>query len=302
MPYKNRLKKSSSKTNVFFVILFAVLAIYTVSLSIPMIWTLLTSVKDPDEYLWGGLKNILGLPTRLSFDNFKKAYENFYIERAVGNLNYKFYMAEMFVNSILYSVGCAVSQTLTLCVVAYLVARFRYKFGKFIYAMVIVVMSLPVVGSLPSEIEVTKFLKLYDTMIGLWIMKANFLGVYFLVFHAQFKMIPNDYTEAAKIDGASNFRIMLQIIMPLAKGTIFTIFLLLFIQYWNDYQIPMIYLDSKPVVAFGMFEYSRKTKGEISNTPTKLAGIILMALPIVIVFSIFNKKLTANLSVGGIKG
>ncbi len=294
--------KTKRETNPLYIVLFVILALYTISLCIPTAWTILTSLKDPDLYIWGGLKNILGFPDSLRFSNYKNAYENFYVERAIGELNYKFYMPDMFLNSVLYAVGCAVTGTIVPCVTAYIVARYRYKFLNVIYAVVIVVMALPVVGSLPSEIEVSKFLGFYDTFIGIWIMKANFLGVYFLVFHAQFKTIPADYTEAAKIDGASNFRVMAQIIMPLAWGTIFTVFLLLFIQFWNDYQTPMIYLESKPVVAFGMFEFSRKTSGDVSNTPTKLAGIILMALPIVIVFSLLNKKITVNLSVGGIKG
>ena len=122
-----------------------------------------------------------------------------------------------------------------------------------------------------------------------------------MIFYAQFKMIPQDYTSAAEIDGASEFRIMVQVIWPLAMGTMTTIFLLNFINFWNDYQIPMIYWDSHPVAAFGMFEYSRKT-GTVAATPRKLAGILIMAVPILIVFGIFNKKIMSNMSVGGIKG
>lgn len=295
-------KKKKFKTSPFFVIVFIVLALYTLSLIIPSLWTLLTSVKDPSLYKKGTLKVILGIPTKFSFKNFSNAYNQFYIERMIGENLYRFEMGDMFLNSLIYSAGCALAGTLTPCITAYLVARYRYRFGSFLYALVIVVMALPVVGSLPSEIQVTKALHLYDSFIGLFIMKANFLGVYFLVFHAQFKSIPYDYTEAAKMDGASNFRVMVQIIMPLAIGTISTVFLMLFIQYWNDYQIPMIYLDSKPVIAYGLFEYSRSTNGKVSNTPTKLAGIVMTALPILVFFAIFSKKLMVNVSVGGIKG
>ncbi len=297
-----KTQKKRFHTHPFFVVLFVFLVLYTVTLFLPSVWTLLTSLKDPDLYKWGGLKNVLGFPEKISFDNFVNAYKYFSIERSVGTATYSFNMLDMFGNSIVYSIGCALTGTLTPCITAYLVARYRYKFGRFIYALVIVVMALPVVGSLPSEIEVTKALGLFDSFLGLFIMKANFLGVYFLVFYAQFQAIPYDYTEAAKIDGASNFRVMTQIILPLASSTIFTVFLLLFIQYWNDYQIPMVYLETKPVIAYGMFEFSRKTAGAVSNTPTKLAGIVLMALPIVLFFAVFSKKLMVNISIGGIKG
>jgi ABC-type glycerol-3-phosphate transport system permease component len=115
-------------------------------------------------------------------------------------------------------------------------------------------------------------------------------------------MIPKDYTEAAKIDGANPFTIMTQIIVPLATTTTSTVFVLTFIGYWNDFQIPMVYIPSYPVAAYGMFVFQNTPIVEIANTPTRLAGICLLAFPIVIFYAFFNKKLNVNLSVGGIKG
>ena len=181
-------------------------------------------------------------------------------------------------------------------------ARYRYKFLNIYYMIVIVTMSLPIIGALPSEIMVAKMLGLYDTFWGQWIMKAHFLGIYFLVFHAQFKMIPYEYTEAAKIDGASNFRTMTMIIMPLAWSTISTVLLLSFVGFWNDYQAPMLYLPSYPVAAYGIFLFQDSQEQLLSYTPTKLAGITLLAIPIVIVFLVFQNKLMTNLSIGGLKG
>ena len=110
------------------------------------------------------------------------------------------------------------------------------------------------------------------------------------------------YSEAAKIDGASQFRVMVQVVLPLCIGTIMTVFLLNFITYWNDYQIPMVYLPSHPVAAFGMYEFQNVMTSELANTPTRLSGIFIMAAPIVVVFALLNKRLMVNLSVGGIKG
>ena len=84
-------------------------------------------------------------------------------------------------------------------------------------------------------------------------MKLNFLGIYFLVFYSILKSLPKTFTEAAKIDGAHNFTIMLKIIFPLTITTFATILLLNFIAYWNDYQVPLIYLPSYPTIALGLF-------------------------------------------------
>lgn len=292
----------AGKFNWLLIIILVLLTLYTVSLLFPIFWSAMTSFKDPvkDYYL---PSHKIDFPKAWSLMNYKTAWIYSYVPVYRDNQpTLYFNIVQQFGNSLLYSIGCAAAATFVPCLVSYIVARYRYKFLEFIYAIVIVTMALPVVGSLPSEIQVSKALGIFDTFWGLWIMKANFLGVYFLVFYAQFKMIPKDYTEAAKIDGASNFRVMVQVIMPLAVSTISTVFLLTFIAYWNDYQIPMIYLPSHPVAAYGIYMFYNNKANQIQNTPTQLAGMWLTALPIIVVFLIFQDKLVVNMSIGGLKG
>ena len=70
----------------------------------------------------------------------------------------------------------------------------------------------------------------------------------------------------------------------------------------NDFQIPMVYIPSHPVAAYGMYKFQNYRTLEIDTDPVRLAGICLMAAPIVIFYAIFNKKLNVNMSDGGIKG
>lgn len=300
---KGKLLNKLKKTNVAYVVLFTILVVYTISLAIPTLWTLLTSLKDYEIYkkasVQGDVAELIGLGN-LSLKNYKIAFDVFKV--TILETGATVNILGMFVNSLLYGLGCAFVATLTPCIVSYLCARYRYKFGRVIYTIVLVVMALPIVGSLPSEIQMTKALHLYDNVLGMYVLKANFLGLYFLVFHAQFKSIAYDYTEAAEIDGASDLRIMLSIIFPLALGTISTVFILNFIAFWNDYQTPMIYWPSYPVAAYGMFQLQKTPVGQAAQMPIKLAGIMLMALPILIVFAVFNRKVMSNVSVGGIKG
>lgn len=301
---RSRRHKSSIKEpfNWLALALFVLLLLYTLSLLFPVLWALLTSFKSPMEYDFMGNKT--GWPASFTFDNYGTAYRNFYVsvyDAASDSYTY-FYMFDLFGNSLLYSFLCALAATITPCLVAYAVARFNFRFSKVIYSIVIITMALPIVGSLPSEIQMVKALGIFDSFTGLFILKANFLGIYFLVFYAQFKSIPMAYSEAAKIDGASHFRVMAQIILPLSIGTIMTVFLLNFITFWNDYQIPMVYLPSHPVAAFGMYEFQNVMTTELANTPTRIAGIFIMAAPILVVFAILNRRLMVNLSVGGIKG
>ena len=163
-------------------------------------------------------------------------------------------------------------------------------------------MIIPIVGSLPSEIQMAKNLMLYDKLWGLWIMKANFLGMYFLLFYNNFKVLPMAYTEAAKIDGAGNTTIFLRIIFPLIKNTFITIMLIKFIEFWNDYQIPLVYMPSYPTIALGMYHMAYTTINNLSRVPMRMAGSIMMITPILILFLAVQKRLLGNLTMGGIKG
>ena len=210
----------------------------------------------------------------------------------------------MFLYTILYCVGCSVIQTIVQCVTAYLCAKFKYKLSKVVEYIVIVVMIIPVVGSLPAEITLSKKLNLYNHMYGIWIMKANFLGMYFLIFLSAFKGISMTYTEAAKIDGASNMCIMLKIIFPLVKNVIFTVILVNFITYWKDYQTPLIYIGAYPTVTYGLFKviFESSSSAGMVSVPIRMTASIIVVMPLIIIFIIFQKRLLGNLTMGGIKG
>ena len=128
--------------------------------------------------------------------------------------------------------------------------------------------------------------------------------MYFLVFYSIFKAMPNGYTEAAKVDGAGNLRILLQIVMPLVRNTFFTVALIMFIDYWNDYQIPLVYMPTHPTVAYGLFYLANTDQagGDLATVPMRMAGAIMMLIPTIILFLCFHKRLLGNLTMGGLKG
>ena len=283
------------------IILMSVLILYSVSLLLPILWGLSTSLKtDLDFYL-----NPFWLPDgwfwNWQWSNYSYAFMNFVVKVEAGAGFRIIYMEEMFLYTILYALGCAFFQSFVCCVVAYMVVKFDYFFSKVIYTVVIVAMILPIVGSLPSEIQMSRALGFFDTIWGMWIMKSHFLGMYFLVFHAMFRGIPKEFADAARVDGAGNFQVLFSIMMPLVRNTLFTVILLNFIGYWNDYQVPLIYLPSSPTIAYGLYLFNFSTINSLSTIPMKITGCMIMMLPILIVFLIFRNRLIGNISIGGLK-
>lgn len=295
MKLKNH--KLKEKLSPFLMVSLIVLLLYVFSLFLPLFWALITSFKDQTDFRI----NVVGLPEKFVW-NYTYVFKHFFVQISTENGPEKVWMEMLLLNSFLYAVGCAFFNALVPCVAAYACARFPYKFSNVVCNIIIIVMVVPIVGSLPAEIQMARNFGLYDQIWGLWIMKANFLGMYFLVYYGTFKAFPMSYSEAAKIDGAGNLTIMVKIILPLIRTTFFTIFLIYFISYWNDYQTPLIYMPSYPTLALGMYRMATTTENDLATLPMRMTAAMILLIPILILYSIFNQKLLGNLTMGGIKG
>lgn len=295
----SRKSKSKKGFSALMLILFLILILYTISLITPLFWGVLTSLKGKYELR----NNIFGLPEDWLFSNYVDAFNAYAVRVHVKTGGFKWiYMEGMIFNSVLYSFGCAFIRTLCTCLVAYVTAKFsHFTFSKVVYGLVIVVMILPIVGSMASELALSRTLNLYDHIWGMWIMQFNFLGSYYLVFHAMFSGVPKDFSDAAYIDGASELTVMTKIMIPMVKSTFFVIVLLYFIGYWNDYQTPMLYIPSHPTLANGLYQFSQSTNNALATVPMKLTGCMILFLPIFVLFIIFHNKMLGNISMGGLK-
>lgn len=292
-----RTSAGKKKTSAFVVAAFVILTLYCVAMLVPLLWDLTTSLKSFGEFTLG---NVLGLPKKITFQSYATVWNR--MTRTLDN-GTTVYVEQMFLYTLLYAGGCAFAATFIPCITAYVTSRYSFRFNKIVYGTVIVAMVLPIVGSWPSQIRMAQFLHLYDHIFGMWLLKANFLGMYYLVFHAIFSGIPKGYEEAASIDGAGHAMIMFKIMLPLVKNTFFTVLLLQFIAFWNDWMTPWMLLPSYPTVSVGlMFFTSFNYSAELQSAPVQTAACMTVFIPIFIVFVAFRNKLMGNLTMGGLKG
>lgn len=298
------LKKRKNNDNlrgygVLTVVGFIFLFVYSMSLFIPTLWSFITTFKTEEDLYY----NVFGLPERWAYENYLKAFFKMNLTvNPTGNDPHKIYIWGMMLNGIVYAVGCTAANIFTAAVVAYGCARFKSKVGDLLHLSVLLVMIIPIIGSGPSEMQFVRKLGFYNKILGMVVMKMNYLGTDFLIFYAAFKGISKDYSDAASIDGAGNFTIMLKIIFPLIGATISTMALLAFIGYWNDSNVPLLYLPDVPNLALGLFKFNQKTDGDLVNTPMRLTGCFIMFLPVLTLFIVFRKKFMLNVNIGGLKG
>ncbi len=293
---KTKKKKINYNLNLFSYIVFGFLAIYTLIILGTLLWAFIASFKD---YYWDFSSNPFGLPQKIVFDNYTAAFTKLYVPVGTKLV----YMPQMFLNSLLISFGTVIPSLISHMSVAYVCSRYRFKFSKVVYGIVVVTMFIPTVGTLPSALKILRALNFYDNFFGFCIMNFSFRGTAFLIFYACFSSISFAYTEAAKIDGAGNLYIMVMIIFPLAVPTAIGMGLLTFISAWNSYTAQMLYLPSMPSLAYGLYLFQNFRSAGGATLPTmKLAASFIVCVPIIILFMIFKEKLMGNLTLGGIKG
>lgn len=288
--------KMSRKMDAFEIVLYVIVTIYCLSMIYVLLFGLINSLKDATDYEWN---NPFGLPSKefgWHFDNYAKVLTEFKVFTLGGN---EVYLMQMFFNSLFYAVFMSLFCMATQIITAYAIAKYDFRFKSVLYGVAVVVMLLPIIGSLASEVQMAEAFNFRNNLIGVCIMKCKYPGLYFLVFYATFKGLSWTYAEAAQIDGAGHFKIFIEIMLPLIRNTVFAVFILLFIEYWNDYYTPMVFLPESPTMSYGLFLFQTDNK---ASTPVQLASCLMACLPILVVFVAFKDKIMSNVTMGGIKG
>lgn len=308
-------KKKNIANGIFIGVVFALLLVYALSMVGILGWGFITSLKSQDDFRLEG--NVIGFPSleysadqifklknyKLIFDNFEiDAKEEFYVGTQLVTHQSKTNLFGLVVNSVLYALVGALIQAFVPAIVAFVCVKYKYRFSKVVYAVALFAYIVPIVGNFPSVITVLRDFGIYDSFIGMYIQKFSFTGMYFFIYWAYFETFSDTYLEAAQIDGASQANVLFRIVLPLSGKIISSVALILFVQMWNDYQTPLLYLPTHPTVAYGVYYMTQlKRMATLTSTPVKVAGCMLLAIPLLILFIFLKDKLMGNISMGGIK-
>ena len=286
----------------FNIILFVILAIQCLSILYLLYWALITSVKFQSDFRVNMYGLPKGWPWEWNWNNFGDVFMKFYVPVKRGGNRVNVGMEYQLLYTLIYCLSGALTSTLVPCFVAYCAAKFKFFFSKVLEGIVLVTMVLPIVGNAASTLQFLNFFGLYDNIWLNFVTQFHFMGMYFLIFKSTFASLPEDYREAAYLDGANDYVILFRIMLPMVSKIIFTVILLKFIGFWEDYQTPLLYVPNYPTVAYGVYYFSRVSQGPLNTTPARMASALLMAIPIIALYIAFKERLMGNLSMGGLKG
>ena len=209
----------------------------------------------------------------------------------------------MLFNSLWILVVAVVVETLTSALLAYPLARFRFPGKEFIYGVVIFANIIPIIGSGPAKFKLMAALNMINNPSAIWISWANAFDFAFIVFYGTFKGISMTYSEAAKMDGASNIRVLFQIIFPQAFPSIAAIAITSAINVWNAYGTVQVYLYDYPNLAYGLYLFQKSGMNYVENPmPIYFAATIISCIPVIVLYAANQKLILTNITAGGLKG
>ena len=202
----------------------------------------------------------------------------------------------------LFVVGLITAGSFLTCILAaYAFSKIQFAGRNAIFMFFIVCMAVPGEVLFVPTLAIFNVLGLIDTLWALIIPSifANIFGVFLI--RQNFASIPKELTEAAVIDGAPNLAILFRIMAPLAKESIITFLLLQFTWVWNDYQGPLLWINSKEnyTVAYALAMLRSVSD---SSTPVLMAGSVISLMPVIVLVVFFQKYFEKNVISAGIKG
>jgi len=202
-------------------------------------------------------------------------------------------LARFFINTVFVTVFSVSGRILSAALVAYGFARFRFPYRNLLFILMLSTLMLPYQVTIIPTFLLFKALGWLDTYNPLIIPHWLGGGAFAIFLFRQFFMtIPKDLDEAAKIDGANSLWIFLRIILPLSKPVIITMVLIAFLDTWNDFFGPLIYLNSpdKYTLSLGLANFKRvATAGGQATEHLLMAASMVMTLPSILIFVLLQR-------------
>lgn len=265
----------------FFLSLWALIVLF------PFYWMLLSSVKSYGSY------NAEYIPKFFTLSPTLQNYRDAFTTVSLGRY---------FANTILFTAATTAVMLIVVILAAFAFARLNFRGKNTVFALFLSLMMIP-----NELVIITNFVTVTN-----WGMRNTFLGLilpsvtsvfYIYLLKENFEQIPDSLYRAAKIDGASDFRYLTRVMLPICQPTIVTITILKVIECWNSFVWPRLITDDPAyfLVSNGIQEIRENGFGR-ENIPAMMAAVVVISVPLIILFLVFHKKIMAGVSRGGTKG
>jgi ABC-type glycerol-3-phosphate transport system permease component len=270
------------------VIFLALLAIYLFVVLLPFYWIIISSFTPRNQ--------IFTTPPRYWFSDF--TLNNY---RALAD---NIPLLDYLVNSLIFATGSSVLSVAAAFLASYPLARMQFRGSSLIFAAFIISIALPQIGTLVPLFELFKNLDLINTRHGLILLQASLVTPFTVWIMVPFlQQIPKEIEEAAVVDGARIWHIIGQILFPVMRPALATMFIINFIISWNELLYPLVFAQREKVLSVGLVELAvEPTAGGGRPWDLLSAMSVIMIVPVLVLVLLFQRLIVAGLTRGALKG
>lgn len=285
------VKKQEKKQRIIHIVretlVYIFLAIVAIGCVFPFYWMLMTSFKTEAEY---ELEVPTPIPNKWVSSNYQDAFK----------YNNGLF-SQTLVNSLVVGIVSTLISLVLIILAAYAFARLKFPGKNFVFSALLMTMMIP--GELYTTTNYITTVKDFNWANTFTIMIVPFLvSVYYIyLLRNTFMQIPESLYKAAKVDGCSDFKFLIKVMIPLAGPTIISITILKLIGVWNSYMWPQLVNEQNwRLVSNWMASCGVTSEG--TNYPIKMAAAVIISIPLFLVFVFFRKYIMKGVSKSGTKG
>ena len=266
---------------------YTLLTIWAILVLFPFYWMVLTSVKSYGAY------NSEWIPKLYTLSPTLQNYTDAFTAVPLGGY---------FTNTIIFTLATTAMMLIVTVLAAFAFARLDFPGKDLAFTLFLSLMMIPTELVVITNYVTITNADLRNTFAGL-ILPSVTSVFYIYLLKENFAQIPDELYYVAKVDGTSDMKYLLKVMIPICKPTIVTITILKVIECWNSYVWPRLVTDDQAyfLVSNGIQEIRENGFGR-ENIPAMMAAVVVISLPLIILFLLFRKKIMAGVSRGGVKG
>ena len=269
------------------IITYALLSVWAVIVLFPFYWMVLTSVKGYGAY------NSEWIPQLYTLSPTLQNYVDAFTAVPLGGY---------FTNTVIFTVITTALMLIVTVLAAFAFSRLHFRGKELAFTLFLSLMMIPTELVVITNYVTITNMDMRNTFAGL-ILPSVTSVFYIYLLKENFAQIPDELYYAAKVDGTSDLKYLLKVMIPICKPTIITITILKVIECWNSYVWPRLVTDDQAyfLVSNGIQEIRENGFGR-ENIPAMMAAVVVISLPLIVLFLLFRKKIMEGVSRGGTKG
>ncbi len=285
--YNKTEKAVKNRAAVLQGVTYAFLALWAVIVLFPFYWMILTSLKSYSAY------NAEYLPKLYTLTPTLQNYIDAFTAVPLGGY---------LLNTLIFTVFTTLIMLAVIVLAAFAFARLSFRGKNAVFVLFLSMMMIPNELVIITNFMTITNLNMRNTFAGL-ILPSVTSVFYLYLLKENFEQIPDSLYYAAKVDGTSDFKYLLRVMIPIARPTLVTVTILKVIECWNSYVWPRLITDDARyyLVSNGIQEIRENGFGR-ENIPAMMAAVVVISTPLIVLFLVFRDKVMEGVSRGGTKG